>query len=152
MDHADLVLCAHVLYTIADVVPFIRKLEAHALERVLVVLFNSPPQSQLYSLWRQVHGVERLPLPSALEFQEVLRSLGIDARLEQLSPQSARGFDSPEQALAQLARRLFLSGTDPKRRILESILRELLEEEGGVYRIRGAEPLKPALLSWRPGG
>ena len=145
-------MCAHVLYTIADVVPFVRKLEAHALERVLVVLFNAPPQSQIYPLWRQVHGLERLPLPSAPEFQEVLQELGIDARLEMLPPQSARGFDSPEQALAQLARRLFLSETDPKRRFLEGILPELLEEKGGVYRIHGAEPLKPTLLSWRPGG
>ena len=150
VEPADLVLCSHVLYTIADVAPFVRKLEAHGRERVFVVLFNAPPQSQIYPLWNRVHRVERLPLPSAPEFQEVLQELGVDAQVEPLPTQGARGFDSPEQAFDQLVRRLFLSDTDLKRWVLEGLLPEMLEEQEGVWRIRGAKPLEPVLLSWRP--
>ena len=47
----DVVLCAHVIYTVADIEPFVRKLEQHARDLVLVVLFQAPPQSQNYRLW-----------------------------------------------------------------------------------------------------
>ena len=148
---ADVVLCAHVLYTIREVEPFVRKLEAHGRERVLIVLFKAPPQSQIYPLWKQVYGVDRLPLPSLPEFEEVLQELGIDAQLEQLPPQGARGFDTPEQALEQLARRLYLSQGSHKRKLLEGVLPDLLEEADGAFRIRNARPLEPSLVSWRPG-
>ena len=82
---------------------------------------------------------------------EVLQELGIDAQLEQLPPQDARGFDTPEQALEQLARRLYLSPGSHKRKLLEGILPDLLEEADGMYRIRGARPLEPSLVSWQPG-
>lgn len=39
---ADLVTCVHVLYGVAEPVPFIEKLERHARERVFVVLRDSP--------------------------------------------------------------------------------------------------------------
>jgi Methyltransferase domain len=39
---ADLVICAHVLYSVTDPVPFIEKLEAAAIERVFILLRDSP--------------------------------------------------------------------------------------------------------------
>ena len=148
---ADVVLCAHVLYTTRDIEPFLRKLEAHARERVLIVLFGSPPQSQIYSLWKRVHGEERLPLPSVPKLEEVLHELGINAQREMLPPHPHRGFDSFQQALEQLGRRLYLAPGSQKISLLERVLPEILEETDGVFRILGAQPLEPALLSWRPG-
>ena len=77
---ADIVLCCHVLYVVADIERFVRKLESHARQRVLVVLYKSAPQSQTYSLWNRVHGEDRLPLPSLPQLQEVLSELDIDSR------------------------------------------------------------------------
>ena len=153
VDAADVVLCVHMLYTISDIEPFLRKLESHAQERVLVVIFNAPPQSQIYPLWQRIHGEERLPLPSLPQFEEVLRELGIRFQLEVLPPQGPRGFDSTQQATEQLGRRLFLAPGSDKISVLERILPGLLEEgEDGVFRIRGAQPLEPGLVSWGPGG
>ena len=150
VEPGDIVLCAHVLYTIQDIEPFVRKLDAHARERVLIVLFEAPPQSQIYPLWKRIHGEERLPLPSLPQFQEVLRELGIDAETEMLPPQPPRGYDSPQQAMDQLSRRLYLQPDSHKRSVLEKILPELLEEVDGAFRIKGAQPLEPALVRWRP--
>ena len=64
IDAGDVAFCAHVVYVVRDIGAFLRKMEAHARDRVLVVLFSAAPQSQTYSLWRQIHGKERLPCPA----------------------------------------------------------------------------------------
>lgn len=151
VDPGDVTLCCHVLYTIQEIGPFLRKLESHAGKRVLVVLYNSPPQSQIYPLWREVHGQERLSLPSLPQLEEVLQELGINARVEMLGPQRPRGFDSMEQAADQLAHRLYLSDDSPERSRLMELLPQRLEEQEGVFYIPGAPPLEPALVSWSPG-
>jgi len=149
VDVADIVLCVHVLYVVAGVESFVRKLEAHAREQVLVVLFQAPPQSQTYALWERVHGEARLPLPSLPEFQEVLEQMGIDAQVELLPPQPALEFADMRQALDLLARRLYLEQGSPKMAALEQLLPDLLEERGGAWIIRGSQPMLPGLVSWQ---
>ena len=114
MEPGDIVLCAHVIYTVTEIELFVRKLEAHAREGVVIVLYDAAPLSQTYPMWKQVHGVERLPLPSLSEFQEVLAQLGIGARVDRLTPQPPRGFDSLEQAEAQLSSRLYVGQGSPQ--------------------------------------
>jgi len=150
VERGDIVLCAHVIYTVTEIEQFVRKLEAHARERVIVILYDAAPQSQTYLLWKQVHGVERLPLPSLSEFEEVLAQLGISARVDRMTPQPPRGFDSLEQAAAQLSSRLYVREGSPEWNKLVEVLQEALEESDGVFRILGAKPLTPALVSWRP--
>jgi hypothetical protein len=150
VDAADVVLCAHVLYTIRDIGEFLKKLDAHANKTVLVVVHNAAPQSQIYPLWKEVHGKERLALPSLPQLREVLDELGITYQVDPLPPQPARGFDSLEQALTQLSRRLYLADGSPEADRLEQVLPGLLIEEEGVFRIRDAEPLRPTLVSWHP--
>ena len=150
VEPGDIVLCVHVIYTVTEIEQFVRKLEAHAGERVIIVLYDAAPQSQTYPLWKHVHSVERLPLPSLSEFEEVLAQLGISAEVEQLTPQPARGFDSLEQAAAQLSSRLYVREGSPQSKKLEDVLREILEESDGVFKIRDATPLTPTLVSWQP--
>ena len=150
VEPADIVLCAHVIYTVTEIEQFVRKLEAHARERVIIVAYDAAPQSQTYPLWKQVHGVERLPLPTLPEFEEVLAQLGISARVDRMTPQPPRGFDSLEQAAGQISSRLYVVGGTPQETKLVEVLREALEEVDGVFKIRGANPLTPALVSWQP--
>ena len=152
VEAADLVLCVHVLYVVPEIEAFVRKLEAHARERVLVVLYRAPPQSQTYPLWKKIHREERLGLPSLPEFQEVLSQLGIDAQLDMLPALPPRGFDDHQQALEQLSRRLYLAAGTPQMASLEAMLPDLLEQVDGTWIIRGTEPLQPGLIRWRPEG
>ena len=147
---ADIVLCSHVLYTIRNIEPFVRKLEAHARERVLTVLFQDRPQARIDPLWQDIHGEARQPLPSLSAFQDVLDELGIEAQTGEIPPQPPRGFDSLEEALQQLSRRLYLKPDTPKWARLKQILPERLEEVGGVFQIRGAGLVRIALVRWHP--
>lgn len=150
VDPEDVVLCAHVLYVVRDIAHFVRKLENHARRLVMVVLFRTPPQSQLRHLWQQVYGEPRLQLPGLGEFEEVLRELDIDAQVETLPSQPQRGFESLQQAREQLGQRLFLAPGSQKSQQLENVLPDALEETNGMFRIKYAEPLAPGLVSWRP--
>jgi SAM-dependent methyltransferase len=145
----DIALCVHVLYTIQDVGPFLKKLENHAREKVLIVLYKTPPQSQIYPLWKEVHEEERLPLPALPQLKKVLEELGIDHQIEMLPPPPFRGFDSLEQAAEELGRRLYLPpGSARKARLME-MLPEKLEQVEGRFRIRDAQPMEPALVWWQ---
>jgi len=146
----DVVLCCHVLYTIQDIEPFVRKLEEHA-GRVLVVMYQAPPQSQIYPLWEPVHGQPRLPLPSLPEFLEVLGQLGIEPEIEVVHTERNRGFDSLVAAKEQLARRLYVMPGSEEMERLEALLPQVLEERNGGFSIKGATPLEPRVISWRPG-
>ena len=137
---ADIMLCIHVLYVVRDIKHFVRKLSTHGREWVVVVLFRSPPQSQLYRLWKLVHGEERLPLPGLPELDDVLQEMEIDAHLEMLPPQSSRGYEDAQQALEQIAGRLYLTPDSEKWRTLERALPDLLEETDGTFKIEGIRP------------
>ena len=150
VDQADVILCSHVVYVVREIGEFVRKLDDRASALVLVVLFDAAPQSQLYPLWEMVHREPRLPLPSLPQLREVLDELGMQATETALSPQPARGFESLEDALEQLTRRLYVTPGTPEMDRLEAALPEALEEHDGAYRIKGAQPLTPHVVSWRP--
>jgi 2-polyprenyl-3-methyl-5-hydroxy-6-metoxy-1,4-benzoquinol methylase len=147
----DIAMCVHALYTIQDVGPFVRKLAAHAREKVLIVLHKAAPQSQIYPLWKEVHQEKRLPLPALPQLEKVLEELGIAHQVELLAPQPPWGFDSLEQAIEKLARRLYLAPGSPKKARLMEMLPEKLEQVEGLFRIRDAQLMEPALVWWRTG-
>ena len=149
VDPADVVLCCHVVYVVKEIEGFVRKLDAHAREKIMVVLFDSSPQASIYPIWQRVHGEDRLPLPALPEFLEVLAELGIDPAVEMLPPHQARGFDSHDHALEELARRLYLAPGSREMAELQSVLPGLLEEIDGALTIKGSQPHQPALVSWR---
>ena len=114
VEAADVTLSVHVLYVIQEIELFIRKMEAHSRVKALVALYEAAPQSQIYSLWEQIHGSKRLALPSAPHFREVLDEMEVDYSENRLPAPSPRGFDSPEHALEQIGRRLYLAEDDTK--------------------------------------
>ena len=61
---ANLALCAHVLYGVADIEPFIRRLEAHAASLVVLLAFIESPMNRISRFWKPVHGEERIDMPA----------------------------------------------------------------------------------------
>ena len=147
VERADVIICCHVVYTVPDIEPFVRKLGTHA-DKIIVVLYDAPPQSQIHAVWKQVHDEERLFLPSLPELREVLTELGIAASFEQLPVRPSRGYASFEEATEQLTGRLFLEPGSPKIEKLRNLLPGLLEEVDGEFRVRGSRTLTPYLVSW----
>lgn len=74
---ADLVICSHVLYGVADVVPFLAKLEAHARERVFVYLRTAPTDRPVDVAWER-WGPPRPRMPEFADLVAVLREMGVE--------------------------------------------------------------------------
>ncbi|MSQ12023.1 MAG: methyltransferase domain-containing protein [Dehalococcoidia bacterium] len=147
---ADVVLCANVLYTVRDITGFIRKLEAHARRRVLIIVHTEAPLSTLAPLWKPVHGEERLFLPALVDLVPLLWEMGLYPDVEMMPLLPRRGWDTWEEAHQQLRQRLFVTPDSPQHTRLQRAMSELLERVDGRFAIRDSGPVHPALVSWKP--
>ncbi len=151
---ADLVLCAHVLYGVEDVEPFLRKLHSHATDRVLILMYMDSPQAHLAPLWKPVHGEDRGNLPGLRELLPVLWEMDIYPELEMLETHGSYEFDTREDAIQEFQRRLYVNpDTEADRRLQQAMhaLDALLEQTSDGFLLRGGPPRRLGLLSWRPG-
>jgi len=108
--HADVVVCANVLYNVADVAPFLEALTEAASERVVLELSSVHPQASLSPLWRQFWGLSRPERPSADDADAVIREVvGVVPSVQRWSrPRSYLGERGPG-SVAWVRRRLCLT-------------------------------------------
>ncbi|HET6815996.1 MAG TPA: class I SAM-dependent methyltransferase [Mycobacteriales bacterium] len=99
---ADVVVCHHVFYNVADLPPFVEALVTAARRRVVVELTASHPLTATAPLWRHFHGIERPDGPTADLALEVLREMGI---APQSKTWSRPPRDVPRDAYVRLNRR-----------------------------------------------
>ncbi len=132
--NADVVVCGHVAYNVADLGPFVRALNDHARRRVVMELTEHHPLSWMNDLWLRFHGLARPTGPSSLDAFEVIREL--DLRPEQGAGNregdpTGGGFARRGDAVALVRRRLCLP---PERdaEIAEALGDRLLER-GGLW-------------------
>jgi cyclopropane fatty-acyl-phospholipid synthase-like methyltransferase len=148
---ADVVISAHVVYMIEDIQAFVVKLVEHAREQVLMPTFMRSPMARYAPIWRRVHGEDRVELPGAAEFMQVLWEMGIYPDLEMFAPEPFRALKDWQTALETLRQRLYTEpDTDADAR-LQQAMPELLAETPDGYVMRGIQPGRLALISWRPG-
>ena len=95
---ADVVVCHHVAYNVADVVPFLGALSDHATRRVVLELPDHHPLTSLSSAWEHFWGLERPIEPTPDDLMNVLEEMGIAATRERW-----RGAMRAERDLAQAA-------------------------------------------------
>jgi SAM-dependent methyltransferase len=82
---ADVVVCHHVLYNVADLEPFVVALSAATRRRVVVELGAAHPWVSLAPLWARFHGLARPDGPRAELAAAALREFGIQVREERVS-------------------------------------------------------------------
>lgn len=155
VEPADIVLCANVLAPLADVAPFLAKLDGHALRRCFVVLRATPLDAPLFALWRDIHGVPYPRETTHADAYAVLAELGIAANVAiQPAGFGAWRFDTPDAAARFARDRLWLgpAGQDPRAdTLLEAWLRATLAPDGDRWRIPAPAP-QQALIWWEKGG
>ena len=150
VEPADIVICAHVVYGVAKIEPFLRKLTTHARRRVLVLAFTHPPISRFSPFWKPVHGEERIEMPALPEIVNVLWEMDIYPNVDMLEEMGQRGFSNREEALNQLRQRVYVQpGTEKDERLLEA-MNDLLVETSDGLTIKGANPRYLGLVSWVP--
>lgn len=79
---ADLVLCHHVLYNVADLAPFVEQLTAHARRLVVVEITVRHPLAALNPYWEEFHHLVRPNDPCAEQAILTLESLGLTVRVD----------------------------------------------------------------------
>ena len=106
---ADVVVCHHVAYNVADIAPFVTELTAHARAGVVLVLPIVHPMSCWNRAWKHFWDLDRPIGPTSDDFVAVLDALGIVAeRWEMPRPDNGvRATDERERA-ADACRRLCL--------------------------------------------
>ena len=150
VDAADIALCAHVVYGVADIEPFIRKLEAHANSLVVLLAFIESPMNRISRFWQPVHGEERIDMPALPELVNVLWEMGIYPDVQMLGPVPPDRFEDRDVALTQLRNRLYVrEGTAQDARLREA-MGELLEDVDGGVMVKGVPLVRQGFLSWRP--
>jgi hypothetical protein len=107
---ADVVVCHHVAYNVADLAPFLQALGSHARARVVLELPTTHPLSHLAPYWRRFWGLDRPVGPTADDCLAVAREAGIPAELEVWTDEaySARSSLTAEQQAHYLRIRLCL--------------------------------------------
>lgn len=144
----DLVICAHVVYTVREIENFVSKLIAHARQTVALVVFQRPAMSSYLPLWPKVHGEERIPLPALPEIEQLLPQMGIEYRKISLQERSSQSFQSRDQALDECQARLFVTPGSAKAAKLSEALDDCLVEVDDGYRFEWAQPRKLWIVAW----
>ena len=79
---AHVVTAHHVVYNVADIVPFLEALDAHATRRVVLELPQQHPLVTLSAAWRHFWQLERPTAPTPQDLVSVLQEMRIAPSLE----------------------------------------------------------------------
>jgi SAM-dependent methyltransferase len=130
----DVVVCGHVAYNVADLVPFVTALDDRAGLRVVLELTDRHPLAWMNDLWQRFHSLDRPSGPTDRDVLAVLGELELPAnRDERRMPAddpNGGGFERAEDAVAMIRRRLCLS-PDRDDEIVRALGDRLRENAGG---------------------
>jgi SAM-dependent methyltransferase len=144
---ADVVVCHHVLYNVADLAPFADALTGHARRRVVAELTDRHPLAGLRPLWRRFHDLDRPTGPGADDAVAALVALGLAVDRQDWESRERFGFDDFDELVAFTRRRLCLPAARD-REVAEALLSEDTRQVDGVW-VSG-QPRRVTTLSW-PG-
>lgn len=102
---ADVVVCHHVAFNVADIVPFLWALTDHARLAVVLEIPTLHPMSAWAPAWRHFWGVERPAGPTSDDLEAVLREMGLDPESTTSPRGRASGYESDPAMLVPVARR-----------------------------------------------
>jgi len=143
---ADLVICCHVLYGVADPAPFITKLDRSARERVFVMLRESDLPHPAAAIRRRLYGDAGPRFPRFSDLFMLLMQIGIAPDVTFLSYPILNRYASLEEALVD-ARALVGDGWDEATG--RPMLEEMLNPEGDELVFDGGSVLS-GVAHWQP--
>lgn len=143
---ADLVICCHVLYGVADPVPFITKLDRSARERVFILLRETQLPHPGAVIRRKIFGAEGPRLPRFSDLFMLLMQMDIAPDVTFMRYPITNRYQDFEEALID-ARALVGEGWDED--VGRATLEELLTREGDELVFDGGTVLS-GVAHWRP--
>lgn len=109
---ADVVVCHHVAYNVADLATFATALTDHANRRVVIELTALHPMSWLAPYWKALHNLDQPDRPVADDATAVLEELGCEVQQRRWRRPIQMIGETGDEQLERIARRLCL---DPQR-------------------------------------
>ena len=143
---ADLVICSHVLYGVADPVPFINKLARSARDHVFVMIRESDLPHPAAELRRRIAGDAGPRLPRFSELLMLLVQMGIAPDVAFLRYPASTRYADIDEALID-SRALFGQGWDEA--AARAALEEILRRDGDDLVFDGGLVLS-GVAHWKP--
>lgn len=136
---ADVVVCHHVVYNVADLGAFAAALTTHAARRVVVELTTQHPMAWMAPYWEAMHGLRQPDGPTVEDAVEVLTAMGVEVAQRRWSRRVQMIGEADRDMTAKIARRLCLSADR------HAALSQLLDE------VPPPAEREVATLWWAPG-
>lgn len=139
-------MCAHVVYDVADIGPFLKALAERATAGVVIELTETHPWTHLAPYYMALHGLARLPGPSADDLAKVVEEVfGTSPILERWTRPADLWFESRQEIIELYGRRLVL----PRERWpeLDHLLGPAIIENDGRF-LFGADARQFVTLWW----
>lgn len=95
---ADVVTVHHVVYNVQEIEPFIRALQSHAKDRVVIEMPQHHPLSNMSDLWQHFWEIDRPTEPTHHSFLSLLKELGINAEVKEWESEMFRTLDLDQEA------------------------------------------------------
>ncbi len=127
----DVVMSAHVVYDVHDIVPFLSAMQDHAQEAVVIELSDKHPWAGLAPYYRELHGLERPDGPTADDLVDLVTWMtGHAPHVERWHRPGGLYFEDMEEVREMFGRRLVL----PRARWseLDAVL-DVTEVDGRLY-------------------
>lgn len=145
----EVAFAAHVLYLVADAVPFLGAMTATATRSCYVVLAAVHSDAVLDPLWRHFHGAPRATNPTFLDAVALLAERGWRATFEVVRGTGGSGYRTVAEAVPELREQLALPDDPATVRELRKRLDGWLVRRAGLLRPPGS-PLPVAIIRWTP--
>lgn len=146
----DVAISAHVVYAVAEVLPFLQAMDGAARRSCWLALGLRHPAAALGAFWARVHGEKRLELPAALEALCCLHQLGIYATMELVPAAPAFQFADEDEAVEELCERLRLPNDAASAARVRAACRDLLAPTPGGGLAPVGQPTHSAVIRWEP--
>jgi SAM-dependent methyltransferase len=147
---ADIVLCAHVVYGVREIAPFMQAIDAHT-RRACLVAIRVDQHPGLGELTAALYGTPHLRQPALLDLYPLLADLGIVADVQTYPAAGSFRFVDRDAALAHYRDRLHVPPGTPAEATLRALLAtHLIQDPDGRYRWPGPLP-RNAVVTWTKG-
>ena len=143
---ADLVICSHVMYGVAEPVPFVEKMERSARERVFVMMRETDLPHPAAEIRRRLAGAAGPRLPRFSGLFMLLLSIGVAADVRFLRYPIVTRYATMDEALED-CRALYGDGWDESR--AHGVLHQILRKEGDELVFDGGVALS-GVAHWQP--
>ncbi len=144
---ADIVLCAHVVYGVREIVPFVQALDRHT-RRACLIAIRVDQHPGLADIATALFGAPPVRQPALLDLYPLLADLGIVADVQTSPATGSFRFADHEQAVAHYRDRLRIAPASPTEAHLRALLAErLIQDQHDHWRWPGPLP-HTAIISW----